>query len=101
MFFDVQRLAEIEIPEVPVTVINTPENYEVVPLPSLVTLYVKGGEKILAEATANDFQVVIDFARDWQPGTTRVKARISTSIQVLYVESQPPQFELIVHKKKR
>ncbi len=101
VFFDVQRLAEKEIVDVPVNVTNVPDNYEVVPLPSLVKIYVKGGEKILADADAKDFRVDIDFARDWQPGMTKVRAHISTDLQVLYVESRPPQFELIVQKKKR
>ncbi|RMF56355.1 MAG: hypothetical protein D6748_13705 [Calditrichaeota bacterium] len=101
VFFDVQRLAEKEIRDVPVNIINVPKTLEVVPLPSLVRLYVKGGEKVLADATAKDFQVEIDFSRDWHPGTTRVKAHIKTDLKVMYMESYPAEFELIVQKKKR
>jgi len=98
--FNVQRLAEKEIPNVPVTVTHVPEDREVVPLPSTVKVYAKGGEKVLAEAEAKDFEVIIDFARDWQPGTTRVKASVKTNLNVSYLESRPPYFELIVQKKR-
>lgn len=100
-FYDIQRIAEKDIQQVPVTVINVPDNYEVVPLPSTVTVYVKGGEKILAEANRDDFQVIIDYKKDWQPGAKRVSATIKHSISVLYKESIPPQFELIVQKNRR
>lgn len=98
--FNIQRLAEKEFQNVPVNVINVPDNYEVVPLPSTVKVYAKGGEKILAEAEAKDFEVIIDFARDWQPGATRVKASVKTNLNVSYLESRPPYFELIVQKKR-
>lgn len=99
-FFNVQRLAEKEIPNVPVKVIKAPDNLEVVPLPPTVKVYAKGGEKILAEAGSKDFEVVIDFARDWQPGATRVKASVRTNMNVSYLESRPPFFELIIQKKR-
>lgn len=98
--FNIQRLAEKEIPNVPVTVTHVPEDREVVPLPSTVKVYAKGGEKVLAEAEAKDFEVIIDFARDWQPGTTRVKASVKTNLNLSYLESRPPYFELIVQKKR-
>lgn len=100
VFYDVQRLAEREIANVPVNVVNVPENLEVVPLPSTVKVYMKGGEKILAEASSKDFEVIIDFARDWQPGATGVKASVRTDLNVSYLESRPPYFELIVQKKR-
>ena len=100
VFYDVQRLAEREIANVPVNVINVPDNLEAVPLPSTVKVYAKGGEKILAEATSKDFEVVIDFQRDWQPGATKVKASVRTELNVSYLESRPPYFELIVQKKR-
>jgi len=101
VFFDIQRLAEKEVENVPVKMINVPDNYEVVPLPSKVAVYVKGGEKLLSEAGADQFLVTIDFKKDWKPGTKRVKADVATSLSVTYMELRPATFELIVQKKKR
>ncbi len=96
--FDIQRLAERLISDVPVEVVNVPPNMRVIPLPSTAAIYVKGGEKLLAELTPNDFKIRIDFRRDWHPGTKTVKADIITRADILYVESRPPRFELIVQK---
>jgi len=98
--FDLQRLAEKEVLQVPVTVINKPENYQVIPLPSTANIYVKGGEKILADLGMQDFQILIDFQKVWSPGIQRVKADIETNANVLHIETRPPLFELIVQKKR-
>jgi YbbR domain-containing protein len=98
--FDIQRLAEKEVPDVPVTIIDKPANLEVIPLPSTATIYVKGGEKILADLSMQDFQIIIDFRKEWNPGVQKVKADIKTEANVLYVETRPPYFELIVQKKR-
>ena len=49
IFFDVQRLAEKEITDVPVVIENVPDYLQAVPLPSKVRIYINGGEKVLAE----------------------------------------------------
>lgn len=99
VFYDVQRLGEKEILEVPVKVVNT-GSYQVVPLPSRVTIYVKGGEKILAEAGMEDFEVVIDFEKEWQPGIEQVRAMVKTALNISYVESRPARIQVLVQKKR-
>ena len=98
--FDIQRLAEKEILDVPVTIIDKPKNLQVIPLPSTATIYVKGGEAILADLDMKDFQIIIDFRKEWKPGIQKVKADLVTDAPVLYMETRPPQFELIVQKKR-
>ncbi|GAB4377124.1 MAG: hypothetical protein Kow0042_24360 [Calditrichia bacterium] len=100
VLFDVQRLAEKEVANVPVTVIDVPSNLQVIPLPSQATIYVKGGEKILAELGVDDFQIIIDFKKAWKPGMQKVKADLLTQAEVLYMETRPPEFELIVQKQR-
>ncbi|MFQ5584821.1 MAG: hypothetical protein ACE5GL_10335 [Calditrichia bacterium] len=97
--FDVQPLAEKELNNVPVEVINVPAGYDVVPLPSYAKIYMKGGEKILANASVDHFKIIINFRRDWRQGVGQVPAEIKTDLKLLYVETRPAQFELIVQKK--
>lgn len=97
--FDIQRLAEKEIRDVPVTIIHKPANLEVIPLPSKANIYIKGGEKILADLGLKDFQIIIDFKKVWSPGVKSVKADLVTTANVLYMETRPPVFELIVQRK--
>lgn len=100
VFFDIQRLAEKEVLNVPVTVVNHPKHIQVIPLPSRAIIYVKGGEKILANLQAGDFKIEIDFNKSWKPGVKKVKANLITNADVLYMESRPPEFELIVQKMR-
>ncbi len=100
LFFDIQRIAEREIKGVTVKVIHAPANVEVVPLPSFVTLYIKGGEKILANARPEDFEVIIDYRRDYQGPGVKIPARIQTQLNLLYAESRPSTFELVVKPRK-
>jgi len=98
--FDLQRLAEKEVLNVPVTIINKPADLQVIPLPSTASIYIKGGEKLLADLGMQDFEIVIDFKKVWSPGVQRVKADLKTDVEVLYMETRPPVFELIVQKKR-
>ncbi len=97
--FDIQRLAEKQVLDVPVTVINKPASLQVIPLPSMAVIYIKGGEKMLADLNADDFQIVIDFGKIWRPGLQKVKADLKTDANIVYMETRPPLFELIVQKK--
>ena len=97
--FDIQRLAEKVVLDVPVTIIHKPANLEVIPLPSNATIYIKGGEKLLADLGLQDFQIVIDFRKVWSPGVQSVKADLVTKANVMYMETRPPIFELIVQRK--
>ncbi len=99
LFFDIQRIAEREIKGVNVKVINVPRNLEAVPLPSFVTLYIKGGEKILANAKPEDFEVVIDFRREYKGPGVKIPASIKSNLDLLYAESRPSTFELVVKPK--
>jgi len=98
--FDIQRLSEKVIENVPVEVINIDMNYEVVPLPAKVSVLVKGGEQILAEAGQEDFRAVIDFGKDWRPGVKHVTAAIITELPILSALPRHQKFELIVQKKR-
>lgn len=98
--FDIQRLAEKEVPGVPVDVINTPPDLQVIALPSNATIYVKGGEKVLANLDAEDFEIVIDFQKVRYQNREKVKADLVTDAGILYMETRPPEFELIVQKGK-
>lgn len=100
VFYNIQRLAEKQLTGVPVQVINVPSTYEVVPLPGFARVYTKGGEKILASAGSDDFRVVIDFKKDWRPGVDRISPTIETNLKIRHVEIIPPNYELIVQKKR-
>ncbi|GAB4335035.1 MAG: hypothetical protein Kow0037_14260 [Calditrichia bacterium] len=99
--FDIQRLAEREIPDVDVLVTNVPSDLQVVAIPSTAVVYVKGPEKVLAGLSEKDFLVEIDFIRAFPNGTKGVLAEVKSTANVHYLESRPGSFDLIVVKKNK
>jgi hypothetical protein len=96
--FDIQRLLEDFIIDIPVTVINVPPNHQVVPLPSETTVYYRGPEKILAELTKDDFRVEIDYENVLRQGVKKVKANLYTEANVTITKTDPEEFEWIIHR---
>lgn len=60
-FVDIQKLLEQSIAEIPVQVINLPQNVKITPRPSTINLTAIGGEEMLIGISAKDFQVFIDY----------------------------------------
>ncbi|HQV33444.1 MAG TPA: hypothetical protein PKV71_16275, partial [Calditrichia bacterium] len=99
---DVQRLTEKTFENVTVQLRNIPPGLDAVSLPPTTNIYVKGGDKILAECVPEDFTVYIDLAKVWKPGNKeKVPAVVETSANVLTAEPDPARFELVVKKKEK
>ena len=60
---DIQSIGERIITEVPVTVLNVPQNIRAFPNPSTVSLTVTGGVQFIAELEATDIEVYIDYEK--------------------------------------
>jgi YbbR domain-containing protein len=101
VFFDVQRLAEVELKDVPIKVLNAPEVYDVVLLPPRVRVVAKGGEKELAFFKEDTISVVFDFNKDWVPGNRKVTPKLETNLKILSYEIIPSEVEVTLQKKIR
>jgi YbbR domain-containing protein len=101
VFFDVQRLAEVELKNVPIKVLNAPDFYDVVLLPSKVRVIAKGGEKELAFLKEDTIAVVFDFNKDWMPGNRKVIPKLKTDLNILSYEIIPSKVEVTLQKKIR
>ena len=64
MKYNIQEISERIISDIPVEVIEVPENIRVFPSPQTVSLTIVGGYQRISEVTSNEIRVVIDF-RDW------------------------------------
>lgn len=60
---DLQKLLELEMKEVPVTVINVPRGWKVTPIPSTVNVTLIGGERLLMQLSREDVKAYIDYSR--------------------------------------
>jgi|TARA_B100000035_G_C20966594_1_gene538996 hypothetical protein len=63
LFADIQSIGERIITEVPITVLNVPQNILAFPNPSTVSLTVTGGVHFIAELEPTDIEVYIDYEK--------------------------------------
>ena len=61
VFLDIQEISERIISDIPVQVINIPNNIRVFPSPQTVSLTIVGGYKRISNITSDEIKVVIDF----------------------------------------
>ncbi len=94
---DVQKLGEVTLENVPLRVINVPSYRKVIPLPSEITLTVKGGTDILAGIAKDNFEVYLDF-NEYRPGQ-KLRPQIKYDLNIESVTVYPTEFELIILRR--
>jgi len=97
--FDIQRLGERTVYDVPITVINIPSNINVEAIPPKLSLRIKGGVDLIAEIQASDIYAEIDFGKTYESEKDAYGARIITPENVTWIESIPKTFNLRVRRK--
>jgi hypothetical protein len=97
--FDIQRLVERIIYDIPVKVIDSPAHLNVEAVPPFLALRIKGGEKIVTALNAEDIGVEINFNRSYHPDKDEYSALITTPAAVSWIESIPKTFKLKIKRK--
>jgi YbbR domain-containing protein len=97
--FDIQRLGERTIYDVPITVINVPSNIDVEAIPPKLSLRIKGGVDLIAEIQPADILAEIDFGKSYESEKDSYGARIITPEDVTWIESIPKTFKLKVRRQ--
>jgi hypothetical protein len=96
--FDVQRLAERTVFDIPISVTNVPRRYTIEASPAKLDLRVKGGEELLAELKPDEITAEIDFSKSYLRGKENYSAKIMTPDKISWIESYPKTFKLIVKR---
>ncbi len=97
--FDIQRLVERVIYDIPVHVINIPGRLVVESLPPKISLRIKGGEQIVAGINADEIQAEINFGKQYKVDREEYSAKIITPQNVNWIESIPKKFRLKIRRK--
>jgi YbbR domain-containing protein len=97
--FDIQRLVERMVYDIPVKVINCPSHLSVESVPPFLALRIKGGEKIVAGITGQEINVKIDFNHSYRPDKDEYSAIIETPPTISWTESIPATFKLKIKRK--
>lgn len=99
--FDVQRLIERVVYDIPIRVVNTPSHLQVEAVPNRLSLKISGGEQIVAAITAADIIAEIDFVKHYRVDVEYYAASIVTPQDIRWIESIPKSFKLKVRRRTR
>lgn len=97
--FDIQRLSERTINDVPITFTHVPYYLEVEAIPpEIKSLRIKGGFKLIAAIDTSDIRAEIDY-RNYRPEKEEYAAQIITPENISWIETNPKTFKLKVKRK--
>jgi hypothetical protein len=99
ILFNIQRLSEQMIYDIPIRLKNVPSNLQVEVKPNTLSLRIKGGEKIVSQIKTENIGAEIDFAKDYRKERVHYSAAISVPDNISWIESIPKTFELHIKKK--
>jgi len=96
--FDIQRLVERVVYDIPISIINIPSNLNVEADPNKLALRIKGGERIIAAVQQSDIIAEIDFEKNYHVNQENYGVRIIVADDIQWIESIPKTFNLVVKK---
>lgn len=97
--FDIQRIIERVVYDVPINIENIPGKYIVEATPPSLSLRVKGGEKLVEKLKVEEIIAEIDFATQYDPERTDYAVSIKTPENISWLESSPKTFKLKIRRK--
>lgn len=98
---DVELTAEKEFRNVEIKVPNIPEDREVLLIPQMISLQIKGGVNQLANLDNSRIQAVVDFKELLSDTTGSVTPNFSMPEGMTVISSSPERIQYIIKKKSR
>ncbi len=95
---DIQRIGERMISNIPIQVTNTPQNVNVIVVPSTLSLRLQGGVKVLSNVNKEDIIAQINYLSRNRYERTQIPATIDVPPDISFSDVKPPFFELIVER---
>jgi len=97
--FEIQRLVERVVYKIPITLKNIPSNFLVEAIPPMVSLRVKGGEKLVEVLKPEEIVAEFDFSTHYKPTKQDYAVSIKTPDDISWLECSPKTFNLHVKRK--
>lgn len=99
---DVQSIGEKTIDEIPVQVLNVPENLKAIVSPSRISIVVRGGTEFISHLSENEVSAWIDYNNDWKKGKRFYIPHITVPDDVTqWQDLTPKSVEVIVIRERR
>ncbi len=96
--FDVQQIVDRSFEKVPVELMNTPKEKEIIIFPSLIDLKLRGGINILGSLQTDSIKVYIDYQKYYDKLDKDVEPEFILPYGIKVLEYFPKQFKLIIRK---
>ena len=98
VFLDVQKIVDMDINDVPVTVNDVPKDREVVILPNQMSLGLRGGIDILGKISSDQFKITVNYRNIVLDTLGSVQPDIELPKNVLLIYSKPERLRYIIKK---
>ena len=95
---DVQRIGEIEMTDVQVTVMHMPVDAQFIVIPSSLSLKLQGGVEVLKNISKKDISVTINYRSRYRYKGKRIPATIQVPRNISFTDVRPKFFELVVER---
>jgi YbbR domain-containing protein len=96
--FDVQPIAERTIEDIPIEIMQVPENRNVVLIPPKISIIIRSGVNNVSRVTARDFQAAIDYRSILLDTSGFMKVFITGPEHIQIVQQNPEQIQYVVRK---
>jgi len=98
--FNIEQLVERTVYNIPINILNVPENVTAEATPTTISVRVKGGETRVSALSINDIDVLFDYATEYRNGKTNYLMQIKTPANVAWVEASPQYFSIKLVRKE-
>ncbi|BDQ01700.1 hypothetical protein [Ignavibacterium sp.] len=95
---DVQRIVENSINDIPVSVINKPENVDVILIPNTISCTFRGGVNILGKVSLNDIIATVDYNSVVNDTLGFVKPEIQSPENLNLLSVRPDKLKYVIKK---
>jgi YbbR domain-containing protein len=96
--FDVQPIAERTIRDIPVEIIQVPENKHVVLIPPKISIIIRSGVNNIAGLTEKDFHISVDYRSILLDTSGSVRPAVTGPVNVKIVQQDPESIQYVVRK---
>ena len=96
--FDVQSIAEKKIENIPVEVLQIPDNRTVVLIPQTISIIIRSGVYTIAQLSEKDFSAYIDYRTILLDTSGFVQPVINGPDVIRIVQTQPEKLQYVIRK---
>ena len=98
--FNIEQLVERTVYNIPIKIINVPQNITAEATPTTISLRVKGGETRVSNLSIDDIDVLFDYSTNYKNSKTNYLMQIKTPADVAWVKASPQYFNIKLVRKE-